>query len=100
MKFLKNKILSALMLTFVFFVMHDYFVIDNQISEYKNLHVQHSTSMEEAKVHMHEAAHIIWSMNGYCSVYMQNKLPESKPSNLSFSISSNITLVPQRPPSA
>jgi hypothetical protein len=99
MKILKNKILSVLLLTFAFFVMHDYFVVENQMSEYKSSHIHHFDSIQEAKVHMHEASHIIWSMNCDELLNVQEKLPDLPPSNLSFSISSNITLVPQKPPS-
>jgi hypothetical protein len=99
MKTLKNKILSVLLLSFAFFMVHDYFIVDNQISEYKSSHIHQFDSAEEANIHMHEAVHTIWSMNNVKSLKVEQKTPLSQPSNLPFSISSNITLVPQKPPS-
>ncbi|QFR50019.1 hypothetical protein FJR48_09895 [Sulfurimonas lithotrophica] len=99
MKILKNKILTVLLLIFAFFVVHDYFIQEHQIAKHGIIHAEHDISDGDAQSHMHEAIHSIWSTNCEDNIVIQEKLLDLKPSNLFFSITSNISLVPQRPPS-
>jgi len=99
MKTLKNKILTVLLLSFAFFVMHDYFVTELHIEKHKLIHLEKIESKKEMQAHMHESIHTVFSMNFFEDIPLEGKLADLKPSNLFFSITSNVSLVPQRPPS-
>jgi hypothetical protein len=99
MKIFRHKILLALMLSFSFVVVHDFFVVDSQLSECKGISIKHLSELDEAKVHMHEAVHIIWSMNFEDRFVLFSEISSLKPLNPFFSITSNINPVLQRPPS-
>lgn len=99
MKSIKNKILSALLLTFAFFVMHDYVVVDHHVnSKYEFCHMQHSEDTADAQAHLHESIHTILAVNFENYLLSQNKLSDTKPSGFISGLTSHVNLVPQRPP--
>lgn len=97
MKVFKKNILMALLLTFSFLVTHDYFVKDVQV--FKHTIVQNEVDIKkDIKIHLHESIHSIYN-DLEQKPDLQGKLVDLKPSNKFFSVTSNITKVPQKPPS-
>jgi hypothetical protein len=100
MKSMKNKILSVLIFTFAFFVMHDY-VITNPYSEvinHESICMELQNSIEDKQAHIHDSIHSIFSINIEDKYTISEKLSDAKPTNKLFSLISCVTLVPQRPP--
>lgn len=100
MKSIKNKILSVLLFTFAFFVMHDYIVVADHHAEFKSeiYHIEYNDNSADAQAHIHEAIHTILAFNCEAELTMQEKLSDIKPSNLLLTLISHVNLVPQRPP--
>jgi len=99
MRILKNKILSVLLFVFAFFIMHDYFVQDQyEGAKCEIYQLEHDESFEDAQSHMHEAVHSIWATNCEEKLFLEEKLPDTKPNNTLFTLSTYVNLVPQRPP--
>jgi hypothetical protein len=99
MKSIKNKVLSVLLLTFAFFVMHDYIIVDHHInSKYELCHLEHDDNTADAQAHLHEAIHTILAINLEDELIFEFKLSDAKPSGYISHLISHINLVPQRPP--
>ncbi|NOR58919.1 MAG: hypothetical protein GQ474_10400 [Sulfurimonas sp.] len=99
MKSIKNKILSVLLFTFAFFVMHDYVVVDHHTElKYEVYHMEHDETSVDLASHIHEAIHTILAFNCEAELSVQEKLLDAKPSVSPFSLISHVHLVPQRPP--
>jgi len=100
MKSIKNKILSVLLFTFAFFVMHDYVVVVDYHSYFKSevYEIEHNDTFADVQTHIHEAIHTILAFNFESKLLVQEKLIDAKPSVSTFSIISHVNLVPQRPP--
>ena len=102
MNSIKNKILSVLLFTFAFFVMHDYIVVVDHHTDFKSeiCHMEHDDSSVETQAHIHEGIHTILALNCEVELLLEKKLLDAKPSVSPFSIISHVNLVPQRPPLA
>ena len=99
MKSIKNKILSVLLFTFAFFVMHDYIVKGaNTNVDYKLCYMEYDENSIDLKLHVHETIHTILALNCEEESAIQHKLSDTKPSILVVGLTSHINLVPQRPP--
>lgn len=99
MKSIKNKILSVLLFTFAFFVMHDYIVGDIYADvEYEFCYMEHDESSLDLESHIHNAIHTMLALNNEEELIVDLKLPDTKPSVLILGLTSHIHLVPQRPP--
>ncbi|WP_373035011.1 hypothetical protein [Sulfurimonas sp.] len=99
MKSIKNKILSVLLFTFAFFVMHDYVVVDHHVSsKYELCHLEYDEQTADVKAHLHEAIHTILAVNFENELIFQPKLPDAKPASSITGFTSHINFVPQRPP--
>jgi len=97
MKKIKQKVLTLLLLTFAFFVVHDYVVQDVHYNagcelSYK---VFDKTDMQNK---VHESIHNIFSFNLEETPIKEAKLLDATPFSITFSLTSNINPVPQRPP--
>lgn len=101
MKTIKNKILSVLLLTFTFFVMHDYIVVVDHHANFKSevYHIDYDVSVN-VQAHIHEAIHMILAFNFEAELLLEEKLLDTKPSVSPFILISHVNLVPQRPPLA
>jgi hypothetical protein len=102
MKSYKNNILSVLLLTFAFFILHDFFVEEIQVTKLSSIYENEKNIdiKKEIKIKAHESIHSIYKSDLEHHSNLQGKLSDLKPLNTFFSITSNISLVPQRPPSA
>ncbi len=98
MKTYKNSVVTVLLLTFTFFVTHDYFVEDLQVSNHSIVHSQPDTE-EQIKVHIHESMHSVYNANLDPQKFIEDVLVDLSPLNDFFSLITNVALVPQRPPS-
>ncbi|PHQ66104.1 MAG: hypothetical protein COB99_00305 [Sulfurimonas sp.] len=100
MKSIKHKILSVLLFTFAFFVMHDYIVVVDHHADFKSkvYHMENDNTFVAVQAHIHEAIHTILAFNCETELSIETKLLDVKPSVLPFSLISHVNLVPQRPP--
>ena len=98
MKVYKRNVVVALLLTFAFFIAHDFFVKDIQVFNQNIVHNEVDIK-KDIKIHLHESMHSIYNNNLEQKQLIEGKLVDIKPSNKLFSITSNITKVPQKPPS-
>lgn len=99
MKSIKNKILSVLLFTFAFFVMHDYVVVETYTdTNYELSYIELDESSVDLQSHIHEAIHTMLALNEEQKLFTQQKLPDTKPSVSVGSLISHIHQVPQRPP--
>nr|WP_321267872.1 hypothetical protein [uncultured Sulfurimonas sp.] len=100
MNSIKNKILSVLLFTFAFFVVHDYVVVNDYSQvKYEVNHAEYEKCVDK-KIHIHDSIHSIFSFNLQDKYLILTKLLDAKPTNKLFSLSSYVNLVPQRPPLA
>jgi hypothetical protein len=100
MKTYKNITLTVLLFAFAFFTVHDYFVQDLQVAKYENAYKSEADVKKDLKVSVHESIHSVYSKSFENSFAFEERLLDTKPSNKPFSITSNITQVLQKPPSA
>lgn len=97
MKKNKHRVLTLLLLTFAFFVVHDYVVQDVHHDAIYELSYKVSDKVDMQN-NIHESIHNIFNCNLQEPSTAELKLLDSAPSSNSFSLSSNINPVPQRPP--
>jgi len=97
MKKIKNRVLTLLLLTFAFFVVHDYVVQDvHHDAIYELSYKVFDKADMQNKIH--EYIHNIFTFNLQESLLADEKLLDVTPCSISYSLSSNINPVPQRPP--
>ncbi|MCK9491158.1 MAG: hypothetical protein M0Q24_03625 [Sulfurimonas sp.] len=97
MKKIRNKVLTLLLLTFAFFVVHDYVVEDvNQDAIYELSYKAFDKADMQDKIH--ESIHNIFTFNLEEASTKDVKLLDVAPCSITYSLSSNVNPVPQRPP--
>jgi len=96
MKKIKNKVLTLLLLTFAFFVVHDCVVDDlHYVASYElSYNVVDKAYIEK---NVHESVHNIF-FNFQEASSSEEKLLDIAPSSIQYSLSSNINPVSKRPP--
>ena len=96
MKKIKNRVLTLLLLTFAFFVIHDCVVDDlHYVASYElNCKILDKVDVNKD---VHESVHNIF-FNFQEASSSEEKLLDATPSSLQYSLSSNINSVLQRPP--
>lgn len=104
MKKLKNTLLSVLLFSFSFLVVHDYMMADLGISTYQEQSVNKVTTSTESAVdrlsavsHLHDSIHTMITMD--CVGALDNSLvPYNKPSYTQLGFATNNNSVLERPP--
>lgn len=97
MKMLKNKILTLLLFTFAFFMMHDYLTLElHQDTKYEISHKKYDKSDIQCKIH--DTIHNFFNVTLQETSFIETKLLNPPPSSIIFRLSSNINIVLQKPP--
>jgi len=97
MKKIKKRVLTLLLITFAFFVVHDYVVHDMHHGvNYELSYKVYDKSDMQNKIH--DSIHTILNFNLKETLFIETKLLDAKPSSIILSLSSNTSQVPQRPP--
>ncbi len=100
MKAIKNKILSVLLFSFAFLIMHDHLVVNI----YEDVKCELSSkehsiiSSLDIKSNIHDAIHTSLDLNREEELVIQLTLLENIPSTPIIALTSYTHLVPQRPP--
>lgn len=104
MKKIKNALLSVLLFSFTFLVVHDYMMADLGISSYSgesiskvNVLCETTSDSFNAVSHLHESIHIMITMDSDETINTALIL-DSKPSYIESSFASNNNFVLERPP--
>jgi len=97
MKMIKKRVLALLLITFAFFVVHDYVVHDmHHDANYELSYKVYDKADMQSKVH--DTIHNIFNFNLKDTFFIETKLLDTKPSSIILTLSSNTSQVPQRPP--
>lgn len=97
MKMIKNRVLTLLLLTFAFFVVHDFVVHD--IHQNAKCEISYKVcDKAELQSKVHDTIHNIFNFNLEDTLFVEEKLLDTPPSSIIIRLSSNITSVEQRPP--
>ncbi|ABB45288.1 hypothetical protein Suden_2014 [Sulfurimonas denitrificans DSM 1251] len=97
MKMIKNRVVALLLITFAFFIVHDYVVQD--IHQDTRCEVSYKVcDKAEMQIKIHDTIHNIFNVNLQETLFIETKLLDTPPSNMIISLSSNINPVLQRPP--
>ncbi|EQB39825.1 hypothetical protein M947_04410 [Sulfurimonas hongkongensis] len=97
MKKIKKRVLTLLLLTFAFFVVHDYVVQDlHHDASYELSYKVFDKADMQSKIH--DTIHNIFNFNLKETFFVETKLLDATPSSIILSLISNTSQVPQRPP--
>lgn len=104
MKKIKNALLSVLLFSFSFLVIHDYMMADLGISPYQEqsfnkVSILTETASDElhAVSHLHDSVHTMITMDS-TDTYNVSLVPYSKPSYIELGFATNNNFVLERPP--
>ena len=104
MKKLKNTLLSVLLFSFAFLVVHDYMMADLGVSSCKeqsickvSTSVESTTDVLSAISHLHDSVHTMIVMESDDPLYT-SLVPYSKPSFTQLGFATNNNSVLERPP--
>ena len=99
MKKTKKIVLSVLLFTFAFILVHDYMMVDKQMSgAYETSHFQCEDTALDLTLHLHDSIHSLLFEPTVKSSSLAIKPPYQKQFGLQDIFISFISLVPQRPP--
>ena len=104
MKKIKNTLLSVLLFSFAFLVVHDYMMADLGVSAYQgqslekvSTSVESTTDVLSAISHLHDSIHTMIIMDSGDTLYT-SLVPYNKPSYTQLGFASNNNSVLERPP--
>ena len=104
MKKIKNILLSVLLFSFAFLVVHDYMMADLGISSYQEQSLDKVSTLKTstsdnltAVSHLHESIHTMITMDGD-DVITVSLIPDNKPLYIELGFASNNNFVLERPP--
>jgi len=101
MKTIKNKILSVLLFTFAFFVMHDHIMATVYSDvKYEYSLTEKTQSAADLKSNIHDTIHTSLDLNREEIFTVELKFSDLKPTTFIVRLTSSTHLVPQRPPLA